>query len=84
MLLAACRRGSSALGYRRLVTYTLASEPGTSLRAAGWQEVAQVRGRSWNCTSRPRATRSTVDKRRWESSAPRTAPRAAAVPELAA
>lgn len=77
MLLAACRRGSSALGYRRLITYTLASEPGTSLRAAGWQAVAHVKGRAWSCASRPRATRPTADKRRWESLAPGTAPHAA-------
>jgi len=84
MLLAACRRGSSALGYRRLITYTLASEPGTSLRAAGWQEVAQVKGRSWNCAARPRATRPAADKRRWESVAPRAPPSRMAKPELAA
>lgn len=68
MLLAACRRGSSALGYSKLITYTLASEPGTSLRAAGWVEVAKVKGRSWHCASRPRAERASPDKRRWEPS----------------
>jgi len=66
MLLSACRRGSSALGYSKLITYTLASEPGTSLRAAGWREVGQVKGRSWNCASRPRTTTPAKDKRRWE------------------
>ena len=70
MLLAACRRGAHALGYRRLITYTLTSEPGTSLRAAGWQEVAKVRGRSWNCSSRPRPPNPACDKRRWEAPAP--------------
>ncbi|MDD3029844.1 MAG: hypothetical protein PHS57_06165 [Alphaproteobacteria bacterium] len=29
-------RAAKALGYRRIVTYTLESESGTSLRAAGW------------------------------------------------
>ena len=67
MLLAACRRGAHALGYRRLITYTLTSEPGTSLRAAGWQEVAKVRGRSWSCSSRPRPPNAARDKRRWEA-----------------
>ncbi|MBA3545173.1 MAG: hypothetical protein H0T76_01680 [Nannocystis sp.] len=66
--------------YGRLITYTLASEPGTSLRTAGWREVAQVKGRSWSCASRPRTNRPTVDKRRWES----LAPHIAAVRELAA
>jgi 3'-phosphoadenosine 5'-phosphosulfate sulfotransferase (PAPS reductase)/FAD synthetase len=67
MLLAACRRGAAALGYRRVITYTLTSEPGTSLRAAGWQETAQVRGRSWSCAARPRAPAKRRDKRRWEA-----------------
>jgi len=35
MLYAAARRAAKALGYRRLITHTLASESGTSLRAAG-------------------------------------------------
>lgn len=74
MLLGACRRGCIALGYRRLVTYTLAAEPGTSLRAAGWREVAAVRGRTWNCPSRPRSVTASVDKRRWEAGLPSTAP----------
>lgn len=42
-LLSACRRVAVALGYSRLITYTLVSELGTSLRAAGWREVAAVR-----------------------------------------
>jgi hypothetical protein len=47
---------------------TLASEPGTSLRAAGWRVVADVRGRSWHCKSRPRVDRHpTQDKLRWEA-----------------
>ena len=74
MLLSACRRGAHALGYRRLVTYTLTSEPGTSLRAAGWREVAAVRGRSWNCASRPRDAGTIRDKRRWEAPLPAHAP----------
>lgn len=54
-------------GFRRMVTYTLASEPGTSLRAAGLREVAKVRGRSWHAPSRPRVDKHpTQDKIRWE------------------
>ena len=56
-LYAACWRAARALGYRRLVTYILDSESGTSVRAAGWKEVASVRGRSWSCQSRPRVDR---------------------------
>ena len=55
-LYAACWRACRALGYRRLITYTLASEPGVSLRASGWREVGSVKGRSWDCPSRPRVS----------------------------
>lgn len=67
MLLGACRRASIALGYRRLVTYTLASEPGSSLRAAGFRETAVVRGAAWSRASRPRNEPTTGDKRRWKA-----------------
>jgi hypothetical protein len=68
-LYAACWRAARALGYRRLGTYTLAGEPGTSLRAAGWKELYRVQGRSWNCPSRPRVDKHPLqDKIRWEIS----------------
>ena len=67
MLYGAAWRAARALGYRRLVTYTLTAEPGTSLRAAGWSVVAEVRGRSWSCQSRPRVDKHpTQAKLRWE------------------
>lgn len=67
-LYAACWRASRALGYRRLVTYTLATEPGTSLIAAGWREVGRVTARSWHCPSRPRVDRAPLqEKIRWEA-----------------
>jgi hypothetical protein len=51
---ALCRAGK-ALGYRRAVTYTLATEPGTSLRAAGWTLDAQLPGRpTWDSGDRQR------------------------------
>ncbi len=53
-LLGACARAAFALGYKRIGTYTLQSEPGQSLRAAGWSNVREIRGRSWDCPSRPR------------------------------
>lgn len=67
-LYGAARRSAFALGYRKLITYTLASEPGTSLRAAGWKVNGEVRGRSWSCASRPRVDKHPLqDKIRWES-----------------
>ena len=56
-LYAACWRAARAMGYRRLVTYILADELGTSVRAAGWKEVAATRGGSWSRKNRPRVDR---------------------------
>jgi hypothetical protein len=53
LLLGAAWRAAKALGYRRLVTYTLASEPGASLRTAGSRATGRVAARSWSCPSRP-------------------------------
>ena len=53
-LYAAAWRAARAMGYRRLITYILASESGTSVRASGWRELHRVKGRSWSCPSRPR------------------------------
>jgi hypothetical protein len=54
ILYAAAWRAARALGYIKLITYILASESGSSLRASGWREVGSVKGRSWSCESRPR------------------------------
>lgn len=48
-LYGAAARASFSLGFKRIGTYILASEPGTSLAAAGWRQVGEVRGRSWSC-----------------------------------
>jgi len=69
-LYGAARRATFALGYRRLVTYTLQSESGISLRAAGWRLLGEVRGRSWSCVSRPRVDKHPLQgKIRWEVTA---------------
>lgn len=61
-------KAALALGYARIGTYILKSEPGTSLKAAGWQCVAEVKGRSWSCVSRPRTDKHpTTDKLLWET-----------------
>jgi hypothetical protein len=56
LLLGAARRATGAHGYRRLVTYTLATESCSSLRAAGWRPTGKVAPGSWSCPSRPAAT----------------------------
>jgi hypothetical protein len=69
-LYAASWRAARALGWRRLITYTLASEPGTSLVAAGWRVVGEVSARSWNTPSRPRVDLYPLqEKLRWEVAA---------------
>lgn len=66
-LYAACCRCAAGMGYRLAVTYTLASESGSSLRAAGFRPVAEVEDGQWSRPSRPRAERDLVgDKVRWE------------------
>lgn len=68
MLYGAAWRAAKALGYKRLITYTLAEEPGTSLRAAGWRLVAESSGGSWSRDGRPRVdTHPTQSKLRWEA-----------------
>tara|TARA_R110000868_G_scaffold87274_6_gene244245 strand:- start:2767 stop:3204 length:438 start_codon:yes stop_codon:yes gene_type:complete len=53
-LYGSARRAAFALGYRRIGTYILASEPGTSLTAAGWKCLGERGGGSWSVPSRPR------------------------------
>lgn len=68
-LYAAAWKVTRAMGYRRLITYTLNSEPGTSLRAAGWKVIAETKGGSWSCPSRPRVDMHPLQgKLRWEIS----------------
>jgi hypothetical protein len=67
-LYGAAWRATKALGWRKLITYTRQEEGGASLRAAGWRVVAEVKGRSWSCPSRPRVDRAPLqDKFRWEA-----------------
>lgn len=54
MLYGAAWRAAKALGYTRLITYTLPSEGGVSLRASGWRLIGLRGGGNWNTPSRPR------------------------------
>lgn len=68
MLYAACWRAARAMGYRRLVTYTLQQEGGESLRAAGWRLIGLAGGGSWDRKSRPRVDCHPLQtKLRWEA-----------------
>lgn len=67
MLYGAAWRAAKALGYKRLITYTLASETGTSIKAAGWKVVGEAGGGSWNVPSRPRVDKAPIGmKTLWE------------------
>lgn len=54
MLYGAAWRAAKAMGYRRLITYTLPDEGGASLRATGWTLIGHRGGGNWNTPSRPR------------------------------
>jgi hypothetical protein len=50
-LLGACARIAKEMGYNNIITYTLMSESGVSLKAAGWQmdeENVGGKNRHWN------------------------------------
>lgn len=67
-LYGACRRAVFALGYKRLVTYTLPEEGGASLRGAGWKLIGEAGGGSWNRKERPRVDKHPLQKKlRWEA-----------------
>ena len=69
-LYGAARRACFALGYKRIGTYILASEPGTSLVAAGWKLIGVAGGGSWNVPSRPRVDKApTCQKQLFEATA---------------
>ena len=54
ILYGACARVAKAMGYKRVITYTLQSESGASLRASGFKDCGPAGGVSWNMPSRPR------------------------------
>ena len=67
-LYAAAWRAVRAMGYKRLITYTLKEEKGTSLVAAGWKIIGETSGGSWNCKSRPRIDKHPLgQKTLWEA-----------------
>ena len=70
MLYGAAWRAAKALGYRRLITYTVESESGASLRAAGWKVIAKRAPRpGWNTPSRLRmnTTKHDIQRSLWEA-----------------
>ena len=52
-LYGAAARAAKALGYQKIITYILDTEPGTSLRAAGWVCTGVAGGKRWTGKRRP-------------------------------
>lgn len=71
ILLGAAARAAKAMGFQRIQTYTLPSEGGASLRAAGWIEEGLSGGGSWATSPRHQqrawvaADHPTAVKTRW-------------------
>jgi hypothetical protein len=67
MLYGACQRAAWALGYKKLITYTLPEESGISLTAAGWKLIGRCGGGTWDRELRPRVDLHPLqEKLRWE------------------
>lgn len=67
MLYAAAAKEARRRGFERVITYTLETEPATTLRAAGWVATVKTKGGSWNTPARARTNKtSTCKKQRWE------------------
>ena len=54
MLYGASWRATKALGFLRLITYTLPDEGAVSLRVVGWRLLGECGGGSWSRSTRPR------------------------------
>lgn len=52
-LYGACARIAKDMGYRKIITYILESEPGTSLRASGWKYEGIAGGLEWTGSRKP-------------------------------
>ena len=53
-LYSAASRAAKALGYSKIITYILASESGTSLKAAGWKYTGIAGGLYWTGKRKPK------------------------------
>jgi hypothetical protein len=57
------------MGFKKVLTFTLATESGGSLRGAGWICTGEAGGGSWSRKSRPRTDKHPLQtKLRWEAS----------------
>lgn len=69
-LYGAAWRAAKAMGYKKMITYVLASESGGSLVSSGWKKVGSAGGGSWSRASRIRVdTHPTTAKTLWQQTA---------------
>jgi len=68
MLYGAAWRAAKAMGYKKLITYTLGEEGGASLRASNWKLIGEAGGGKWSRKDRPRVdTHPLQTKLKWEA-----------------
>jgi hypothetical protein len=60
-LYAACARIAKEMGYSKIITFTLQSESGVSLRASGWVNEGEAGGKCWNSSKNRTRTQETTD-----------------------
>lgn len=53
ILYAAAARAAKAMGYKRIITYILESENGSSLKATGWKCAGPAGGKEWTGARKP-------------------------------
>lgn len=63
MLYSACWRVAKNMGYKRLITYILNTEMGTTLKAANWRLIGERGGGPWNAPKRPRIDKIPLQKK---------------------
>jgi hypothetical protein len=63
MLYSAAARACYAMGYRKVITYILASESGASLKASGWISEGEAGGGSWSRPSRERSDNAPTERK---------------------
>lgn len=61
MLYSACARVAKGMGYKKIITYILQSEAGTSLKASGWICEAEKVGGVWNSSGNRIRTNTKTD-----------------------
>jgi hypothetical protein len=62
-LYAACAHIAKHMGYQKIITYILAAERGTSLKASGWTNNGVCGGNSWDTPKRPRPNSGNLGKK---------------------